>query len=121
MQTDKRKLPLNLKRLEVNKIEKKLNILMGVKRNADTEEFAFLAMLTLDKESPKYGLPANSPFPAIVKKTKDGKLAVFCCTNGKMEIIADDFQEPTPLGDIFQYRGYVYKKNPFMPVYHLKK
>lgn len=113
---------LNVKRLEIKQIEKRLNILLGLSKYAETEEFAFLTMLTLTKESNKHKLPARAPFPAIVKKAGNGQLAVFCCTNAKQEIIPEgSYREPTPVGNTFEYKGHVYKKNPVYPIYTLSK
>ena len=118
----KRNSILNVKRLEVNQVEKKLNVLLGLSRNDETSEPAFLCLLTLTKSSPKYGLPAGVKFPAIVKRAEDGSLAVFCCTNAKQEIIpAHGYREPTPVGQSFEYKRHVYQRNPVLPLYSLKK
>ena len=54
---------LNVKKLEVAVIENKLNKMEGT----NTKDKAFLTMLTLNSPSPKHGMPANAPFPAVVK------------------------------------------------------
>lgn len=109
---------INVKRLEVKVIEKKLNNMAG----ADKDTKAFLTILTLNQASPKHGMPANAPFPAVVKKTIDGDLAVFNCTNAKQEIIpCHAYREPTPISGQFEYKGHVYVKNPVHDLYTLKK
>ena len=118
----KRNSILNVKRLEVNQVEKKLNVLLGLSRNDETSEPAFLTILTLTTESAKHHLPANKPFPAIVKRGENGKLAVFSCTNAKQEIIPEHgYREPTPVGERFEYKGHIYQRNPVLPLYSLKK
>jgi len=113
---------LNVKRLEINQIEKKLNVMMGLDKMADTATSAFLAMLVLSSKSPKHKMPAGVPFPAIVKRAEDGSLAVFNCTNAKQEIIPEHgYREPTPIGHQFEYKGHIYRRNPVLPLYTLKK
>lgn len=108
---------INVKRLEVAQVEKKLNILIGSKETGK----AFITILTLTKPSPKYKMCSGAPFPAIVKKTKDG-LAVFNCLTAKTEVIpSHSFKEPTPLGQTFEYGGHIYEKNPVYNLYTLKK
>ena len=113
---------LNVKRLEINQIEKKLNVLMGLNKNADTPTGAFLTMLVLSAESPKHKMPAGIPIPAVVKRGEDGSLAVFNCTNAKQEIIPEHgYREPTPIGQQFEYKGHIYRRNPVLPLYTMKK
>ena len=110
---------LNVKRLEINQVEKKLNVLLGLPKETSG---AFLTILTLTAESAKHKLPAGAPFPAIVKKGADGALAVFSCVNAKQEIIPEHgYREPTPVGKSFEYKGRVYQRNPVLPLYTLKK
>lgn len=112
---------LNVKRLDVTFVEPKLNVLLGLSKN-DTTNTAFLTMLTLTKPSDKHHLPANAPFPAIVKRTQNGDLAVYCCTTAKHEVIPEgSYREPNPVGKTFEYKGHIYEKNPVYPVYSLKK
>ena len=109
---------INVKRIDVNFVNVKLNNMQGVNESAS----AFLTILTLTKVSPKYKMSANAPFPAIVKPTLDGGLAIFNCVTAKQEIIpSDSYREPTPIGKSFEYKGHVYEKNPVLPVYSLKK
>ncbi len=109
---------INIKRLEVAQIENKLNILIGTKEVGT----AFITILTLSKESPKYKMPAGAPFVAVVKKTADGNLAVFNSLTAKSEIIpSHSFKEPTPVGKTFEFGGHVYQRNPKLNLYTLKK
>jgi len=111
---------LNVKRLEVEQIERKLNNILGLDESETGS--AFLTMLTLTKPSPKHKMPANSPFPAVVKKAKDGRLAVFSSVLAKTEIIPEcSFREPTPIGQSFEYAGHVYKRNPAFNLYECRK
>ena len=111
---------INVKRTEVEVVGKKLNVLLG--QTKGTPQNAFITMLTLTKESAKYHMPANAPFPAIVQRAENGNLAVFSCTTAKMEIIsAGTYKEPSPLGDSFEYKGAVYQKNPVLNLYTRKK
>jgi hypothetical protein len=113
---------LNVKRLEINQVEKKLNTLLGLPKNDNTSEPAFLTILTLTEISTKHKLPAGAPFPAIVKRGADGVLAVFSCVNAKQEIIPEHgYREPTPVGKSFEYKGRVYQRNPVLPLYTLKR
>ncbi len=109
---------INVKRIDVTAVNVKLNNMQGVNKSAS----AFLTILTLTKVSPKYKMAANAPFPAIVKPTLDGGLAIFNCVTAKQEIIpSDSYREPTPIGKSFEYKGHIYEKNPVLPVYSLKK
>lgn len=109
---------INIKRLEVAQIENKLNILIGTKEIGT----AFITILTLNKESPKYKMPAGAPFVAVVKKTPDGNLAVFNSLTAKSEVIpSHSFKEPTPVGKTFEFGGHVYQRNPKFNLYTLKK
>ena len=118
----KRNSILNVKRLEINQVEGKLNVLLGLQKRDESSEPAFLTILTLTTESAKHHLPANKPFPAIVKRAEDGSLAVFSCSNAKQEIIpAHGYREPTPVGERFEYKGHIYQRSPVLPLYTLKK
>ena len=109
---------INVKRIDVTAVNVKLNNMQGVIKSAP----AFLTILTLTKVSPKYAMAANAPFPAIVKPTHDGGLAVFNCVTAKQEVIpADSYREPTPVGKSFEYKGHIYEKNPVLPVFSMKK
>ena len=113
---------LNVKRLEINQVEKKLNTLLGLPKHDNTSEPAFLTILTLTAESAKHKFSAGAPFPAIVKRGADGVLAVFNCVNAKQEVIPEHgYREPTPVGQRFEYKGHIYQKNPVLPLYTLKK
>lgn len=117
-----KKSELNVKRLEINAVERKLNVLLGLPKNDDTTEPAFLTILTLTTESAKHKMPSAAPFPAIVKRSGDGSLAVFNCVNAKQEIIPEHgYREPNPVGQRFEYKGHIYQKNPVLPLYTLKK
>jgi len=109
---------LNVKRLEVAIAENKLNSIQGI----DTEAHAFLTMLTLTKNSPKYDMSAGAPFPAIVKKMKTGGLAIFNSVTAKHEVLPEGYyKEPTPITGDFEYKGHVYERNPVHYLYTLKK
>ena len=109
---------INVKRLEVSLVEKKLNNLIGCSETGS----AFVTILTLTKPSPKYRMPAGAPMVAVVKKTPDGNLAVFNSLTAKSEIIpSHSFKEPTPVGNTFEFGGHVYQKNPVHDLYTLKK
>lgn len=112
---------INVKRTEVEVVGKKLNVLLGRNKEDQTSE-AFITMLTLTKQSSKYGMPQNAPFPAIVMRGDLGALAVYNCVTGKSEIVPEhSYKEPTPLGDSFEYKGAIYQKNPVLNLYTLKK
>ena len=109
---------INIKRLEVAQIERKLNKLAGITETGT----AFVTILTLTKPSPKYEMPAGAPIVAVVKKTPDGNLAVFNSLTAKSEIIpACSFKEPTPVGKTFEFGGHLYQRNPKLNLYTLKK
>lgn len=109
---------INVKRIDVTFVNVKLNNMQGVNKSAN----AFLTILTLTKISPKYKMSANAPFPAIVKPTLDGGLAIFNCVTAKQEVIpTDSYREPTPVGKSFEYKGHIYEKNPVLHVFSLKK
>lgn len=109
---------INVKRIDVTAVNVKLDNMQGV----DTNAAAFLTILTLTKVSPKYEMSANAPFPAIVKPTLDGGLAIFNCVTAKQEILPpNSYKEPTPVGKSFEYKGHIYERNPVLPVYSFKK
>lgn len=110
---------INVKRLEIRVIEKKLDNMPGTNKQAK----AFLTMLTLNQPSPKHKMAANAPFPAVVKEAENGRLAVFNCTSAKQEIIPScSFRQPSPItSGQFEYKGHIYEKNPVHDLYTLKK
>ncbi|MBQ8465219.1 MAG: hypothetical protein IJ545_04335 [Alphaproteobacteria bacterium] len=112
---------INVKRMEVYNVSKKLNVLLG-RNKEDQASPAFITMLTLCKPSDKHSMPAGAPFPAIVKRGPEGTLAVYNCVTGKSEIVPEhSYKEPTPLGNSFEYKGMIYEKNPVLNLYTRKK
>lgn len=111
---------LIFERLNTVLVNDKLNNLP----NAEIEERPYMTILTLTKPSPKHRMPANAPFPAIVKPAEGG-LAVFNCVTGKTETISKGgYLEPTPVGSSFEYKGCIYNRKDKcngMPRYELKK
>jgi len=75
--------------------------------------------------SPKHNWAPNVPFPALIKHTTDGGLAVFNCVTGKHEILpAGSYYKPTPIGKSFEYKGHRYCLKDTMngcPRYELEK
>ncbi len=112
---------INVKRMEVYSISKKLNVLLG-RNKEDQASPAFITMLTLCKPSDKHSMPAGAPFPAVVMRGDNGSLAVYNCVTGKSEIVPEhSYKEPSPIGANFEYKGSVYQRNPKLNLYTLKK
>lgn len=111
---------LIFERLNTVLVNDKLNNLP----NAEIDERPYMTILTLTKPSSKHRMPANAPFPAIVKPAEGG-LAVFNCVTGKTETISEGcYLEPTPVGYSFEYKGCIYERKDTvngLPRYELKK
>lgn len=109
-------------------VNDKLNNMANVKTSEKPQMVQLVIKASKNKErngSPKHNWSPNAPFPALVKPTTDGGLAVYNCVTGKHEVLpTDSFYKPTPLGETFEYKGHKYHLKDTMngcPRYELVK